>query len=52
MRLPENTQIRGALFYVDGLEKDVFFADKRTQQAVILNIISIVEAAEAIAESW
>ena len=31
--------------YVEGLTKDDFLADKRTQQAVILNIVILGEAA-------
>jgi len=31
--------------YVEGLDKNEFNADKRTQQAVILNLIIIGEAA-------
>jgi uncharacterized protein with HEPN domain len=34
-----------AVTYVDGLEKEDFLADKRTQQAVILNLIILGEAA-------
>jgi uncharacterized protein with HEPN domain len=34
-----------ATVYVDGLTKDDFLADKRTQQAVILNIVILGEAA-------
>lgn len=37
-----------ACTYIDGLSKDDFLADKRTQQAVILNIIVIGEAATRI----
>ncbi len=39
-----------ALSYVDGMSKDNFLADKKTQQAVILNIIVIGEAATKIAD--
>jgi len=34
-----------ACSYIDGLSKADFLADKRTQQAVILNLIIIGEAA-------
>lgn len=34
-----------ACSFVDGMEKDVFLADKRTQQAVIMSLIIIGEAA-------
>ena len=49
-RLPEYLDhmieaTRLACSYVDGLSKQEFLADKRTQQAVILNIIVIGEAA-------
>ena len=37
-----------ATSYVEGMEKDDFLADKRTQQAVILNIVVIGEAATKI----
>ncbi|MBI3525558.1 MAG: DUF86 domain-containing protein [Betaproteobacteria bacterium] len=37
--------IRQARGYVDGLTKEDFQADKKTQQAVILNIVIIGEAA-------
>ena len=36
--------------YVDGMSKDDFVADKKTQQAVILNIIVIGEAATQTAD--
>ena len=36
--------------YVEGLTKDDFIADKKTQQAVILNIIVLGEAATKIAD--
>lgn len=36
---------RQASSYVDGMEKQTFLADKRTQQAVIMNLIIIGEAA-------
>ncbi|MBF0268970.1 MAG: DUF86 domain-containing protein [Alphaproteobacteria bacterium] len=34
-----------ACVYVEGMNKQVFLADKRTQQAVILNLVVIGEAA-------
>ena len=36
---------RQSCSYVEGLSKDEFLADKRTQQAVILNLVIIGEAA-------
>ena len=41
--------IRLASSYVDGLDYDGFLADRRTQQAVILNIVVIGEAATRLA---
>ena len=41
--------IRLASSYVDGLDNDGFLADRRTQQAVILNIVVIGEAATRLA---
>lgn len=38
--------------HVEGLNKDDFLADKKTQQAVILNIIVIGEAATRIADEY
>jgi uncharacterized protein with HEPN domain len=40
-----------ACSYVEGLEKDDFLADKRTQQAVILNIVIIGEAATKLLQN-
>jgi len=37
--------------YVEGIDKNDFFADKRTQQAVILNIVIIGEAATKLLQS-
>lgn len=37
-----------ACSFVDGMGKDVFLSDKRTQQAVILSVIIIGEAATKI----
>jgi len=37
--------------YVEGTEKQDFFADKRTQQAVILNIVIIGEAATKLLQN-
>lgn len=34
-----------ALIYTDGMAREEFLADKRTQQAVILNLVIIGEAA-------
>lgn len=39
-----------ACSYIEGLSKDDFLADKRTQQAVILNIVVIGEAATKLAK--
>lgn len=41
--------IRG---YVEGFSKEDFLADKRTQQAVILNIVVIGEAATKLADEY
>ena len=41
--------IQLASSYVDGLDYDGFIADRRTQQAVILNIVVIGEAATRLA---
>lgn len=38
--------------FVDGLTKDDFLADKRTQQAVIMSIIILGEAATKAMESY
>lgn len=38
--------------YADGFSKEDFLADKRTQQAVILNIVVIGEAATKLAEEY
>jgi len=38
--------------FVEGLTKDDFLADKRTQQAVIMSIIIIGEAATKVMESY
>lgn len=43
---------RLALSYVAGLDRNVFLADKRTQQAVILNIVVIGEAATKISNEY
>jgi uncharacterized protein with HEPN domain len=36
------SQVRG---YIEGMDKDTFLADRRTEQAVILNLIILGEAA-------
>jgi len=41
--------IRLARSYVDGLSREYFLADKKTQQAVVLNIVVIGEAATQLA---
>ena len=38
--------------FVDGLSKDDFLADKRTQQAVIMSLIIIGEAATKVMEGY
>lgn len=38
--------------YVKGFSKEDFLADKRTQQAVILNIVVIDEAATKLADEY
>lgn len=38
--------------YVTGLDKGEFLADKRTQQAVIMNIVIIGEAATKLANDY
>ena len=37
-----------ALSYVEGFEREDFFRDKRTQQAVILNLLHLGEAANRL----
>lgn len=41
-----------ACSYVEGMSKDEFLADKRTQQAVILNIVIIGEAATKLLKDY
>ena len=41
-----------AVTYVEGLAKEDFLADKRTQQAVILNIIILGEAATKLMDNY
>ena len=41
-----------ACSFVEGLEKDDFLSDKRTQQAVIMSLIIIGEAATKIMDSY
>ena len=41
-----------AITYVDGMSKAEFLADERTQQAVILNLIIIGEAAAKLMDSY
>lgn len=43
---------RQASGYVDGMSKDAFLTDKRTQQAVILNFIIIGEAATKLLKDY
>lgn len=40
-----------ALFYVDGMDKAAFLTDRRTQQAVLHNIMVIGEAATQLAQA-
>lgn len=44
--------IRLARGYIEGLAKEDFLADRRTQQAVILNIVIIGEAATQLAAEY
>lgn len=41
-----------ACSFVDGLSKEEFFSDKRTQQAVIMSIVIIGEAATKIMDQY
>jgi hypothetical protein len=41
-----------AVTYVDGLAKEDFLADKRTQQAVILNIVILGEVATKLMDHF
>ncbi|WP_374361912.1 DUF86 domain-containing protein [Pseudoduganella danionis] len=41
-----------ACSFVDGMSKDVFLADKRTQQAVIMSVIIIGEAATKVMDGY
>ncbi len=41
-----------AMSYVAGIDREDFLADKRTQQAVILNIVVIGEAANKIVKDY
>ncbi|MDX3975787.1 DUF86 domain-containing protein [Shinella sp.] len=41
-----------ACTYVEGMEKEDFLTDKRTQQAVILNIVIIGEAATKLLKDY
>ena len=55
-RLPDLEHIQqaaiDALSFVDGLSKEDFLADKRTQQAVIMSLIIIGEAATKIMDGY
>lgn len=44
--------IRLARSYIEGLSKDDFLADRKTQQAVILNVVVIGEAATQLANEY
>lgn len=48
--MPEAAQL--VCSYVEGMNKDEFLADKRTQQAIILNIVVIGEAATKLAKDY
>ena len=41
-----------ACAYVEGMDKEDFLADRRTQQAVILNIVIIGEAATKLLQAY
>jgi len=41
-----------ACSFVEGMEKEAFFKDKRTQQAVIMSVIIIGEAATKVMDSY
>lgn len=41
-----------AYSYIEGLDKDEFLVDKRTQQAVILNLVIIGEAATKLLKDY
>lgn len=41
-----------ACSFVEGLEKDDFLADKRTQQAVIMSLVIIGEAATKVMDGY
>jgi uncharacterized protein with HEPN domain len=41
-----------ALVFVEGLSKEEFFEDKRTQQAVIMSLIIIGEAATKVMDGY
>lgn len=43
---------KDACTFVEGLSKDDFLADKRTQQAVIMNLIIIGEAATKVMDGF
>lgn len=43
---------RDARGFVEGLSKDDFLADKRTQQAVVMSLIVIGEAATKVMEAY
>lgn len=43
---------RQACGYVEGMDKDGFLTDKRTQQAVVLNIVIIGEAATKLLKDY
>lgn len=43
---------RLASSYIDGMEKDDFIADKRTQQAAIMNLVIIGEAATKLLQDY
>ena len=44
--------IRLVQSYVEGMDQEAFFADKKTQQAVILNILVLGEAATQVGNEY
>lgn len=44
--------VRQALIYVDGLDRDDFLADLRTQQAVVLNLLIMGETATKLMDRY
>lgn len=44
--------VQDALSFVEGLSKDEFLADKRTQQAVIMSLLIVGEASTKVMEGY